>query len=120
MDKRIAGLLTAVGLAACSRAADATNTPSPGPASARVCTAPTDAAPELGTTFNVRFGERATIVSEGLTLKFDQVLGDSRCPVDVVCVWAGEARIVVHATHPPGPAADVPLSTRGAHSNEAM
>ena len=28
------------------------------------------------------------------TLKFKEVISDSRCPVDVTCVWAGELRIL--------------------------
>jgi hypothetical protein len=117
MDKRLAAVLTAVGLLACSGATDVSTVHSPGPVSAAVCTAPTTSAPELGTTFNVRFGEQATISSEGLTLKFNQLLGDSRCPVDVVCVWEGQAEILVRASHPPDPAADVQIHTRSDDPN---
>ena len=117
MDKRLAAVLTAFVLFACSGATDVSNVPNPGPVSAAVCTAPTASAPQLGTTFNVRFGEQATISSEGLTLKFDQLLGDSRCPVDVVCIWMGQAEILVHASHPPDPAADVQIRTRADEPN---
>ena len=32
---------------------------------------------------------------EGLQLKFDQVVSDSRCPSDVACIQAGEAVVAV-------------------------
>lgn len=32
---------------------------------------------------------------EGLQLKFDRVVSDSRCPSDVVCIQAGEAVVAV-------------------------
>ena len=31
----------------------------------------------------------------GLTVKFLAVTGDSRCPKDVVCVWAGQADVLL-------------------------
>lgn len=39
----------------------------------------------------VKFGE--SIVFEDYTVKFAEVLSDSRCPENVTCVWAGEAEI---------------------------
>ena len=40
-------------------------------------------------------GESASIDHTNLTLTFTGVTGDSRCPKDVVCVWAGEAIVVL-------------------------
>ena len=34
-------------------------------------------------------------MSDGLKVSFDAVRSDSRCPMDVYCVWAGDAVIVV-------------------------
>lgn len=115
MDARAALAFTAC-LVGCSGAKDVgSGTPMP----QTVCTTPTEHGPALGTTFNVRFGEQTTIASEGLTLKFDQILGDSRCPEDVLCIWAGEAKIVVRAVRPPGAAANLELSSSGNAPNEA-
>ena len=36
-----------------------------------------------------------TITMHGITMEFVQVLEDSRCPTDVVCVWAGQAIVSV-------------------------
>jgi hypothetical protein len=49
----------------------------------------------LGQPFGLRVGESATLAVEGLIVKFGGVLGDSRCPPNVQCIWAGNARIAI-------------------------
>ena len=34
--------------------------------------------------------------SRGLSVRFVSVIGDSRCPIDVICVWGGDAIVRVH------------------------
>ncbi len=46
---------------------------------------------ELDLEFTLAPGQSADIESDDLRVTFDGVLGDSRCPSDVTCVWAGEA-----------------------------
>lgn len=41
----------------------------------------------------MRIGESITI--DDLRLTFRSVEGDSRCPIDAVCVWAGDAEIAL-------------------------
>jgi len=48
----------------------------------------------IGQPFELRVGT-STTVEGGLTLTFDRVTTDSRCPMDVVCVWAGDAIVAV-------------------------
>ena len=48
---------------------------------------------ELGRAFAMKIGE--TIQLNDLRLTFRSVEGDSRCPVDAVCVWAGDAEIAL-------------------------
>jgi hypothetical protein len=43
--------------------------------------------------FTLSPGQTARIPAQGLEIRFDSVSGDSRCPDDVVCVWAGDASI---------------------------
>ena len=43
--------------------------------------------------FWLKFGENKFLQSEQLEIGFDELLGDSRCGEDVVCIWAGVARI---------------------------
>ena len=51
-----------------------------------------DTGPALGERFWLRAGESAAIRGERATVTFERVLSDSRCAVDVQCIWAGEAR----------------------------
>jgi len=45
----------------------------------------------LGIEFTLPAGKTAAISGESLSIKFNSVTGDSRCPSDVICIWAGEA-----------------------------
>lgn len=51
---------------------------------------------QLGVPFQLRVNQTATLSSENLQIKFLNVTGDSRCPIDVVCFWAGEVTIEVN------------------------
>ena len=43
----------------------------------------------------MQLGETVTIDGEPLSVAYDRLLEDSRCPEDVQCVWAGNARIAL-------------------------
>ena len=45
-----------------------------------------------------RLGESVELPGQGIGISFDQVLEDSRCPANVVCVWAGKAVIELTVT----------------------
>lgn len=77
-------LLTA--LAACS---SSTSTG----ADAKAQTSQTVTQREFGRAFDIKIGE--TIGVGDLRLTFNSVAGDSRCPIDAVCVWAGDAEIAL-------------------------
>ena len=38
----------------------------------------------------LRHGESRRVAGEQLSVRFTRVVTDSRCPIDVVCVWAGD------------------------------
>lgn len=38
------------------------------------------------------------VTTKGLTIEFVELVEDSRCPEDVQCVWAGNAKIKVRVT----------------------
>jgi hypothetical protein len=66
--------------------------PSTGPASVaphRDLTPPATAS--IGQPFELRLGESVQVDSDDLTVLFDQVVADSRCPVGIDCVWEGDA-----------------------------
>jgi len=46
---------------------------------------------ELGDPIYLQSGDSAYIHNENITIKFNRLVSDSRCPQGGVCVWAGEA-----------------------------
>ncbi|MGV9414640.1 hypothetical protein ACWDOP_32455 [Nocardia sp. NPDC003693] len=52
----------------------------------------------LGADFTLAPRDVAVADENRLRVRFDEVTGDSRCPEDVDCVWAGTATIVVTVT----------------------
>ena len=74
----LAGCAGSTGLARCE----------PGNPAEQVCA-------RLGEPFDVRVGQTAYIADTRLSLRVESVPEDSRCPRDVECVWAGNARVVL-------------------------
>jgi hypothetical protein len=52
---------------------------------------------ELGEPFELMFGQEASVEPEGITVRFESVDEDSRCPSDVVCIQQGQATITISA-----------------------
>ncbi|MBL4662765.1 MAG: hypothetical protein JKY22_04230 [Flavobacteriaceae bacterium] len=52
---------------------------------------------EIAVTPQITFkiGLETTVTSDGVAIQFHEVLEDSRCPENVQCVWAGQARVKV-------------------------
>ena len=55
--------------------------------------------PRAGEQFRLKFGQTALVAEGGLVIRFSDVREDSRCPVDVLCMWAGNAQIVLEVSH---------------------
>lgn len=75
-----------------------TPTATPTPAPAPPAPTPTASSPlmrsvPLGVAFTIQGGETVELATKHYLLTFVGVKNDSRCPSDVVCVWAGEATI---------------------------
>jgi hypothetical protein len=49
----------------------------------------------------MRAGSSVTLEG-GLTIAFDRVTSDSRCPMNAFCVWAGDAIVAVSLSQGPG------------------
>ena len=62
---------------------------------ASACKSPTSASP-TPTTVTLAPGQSAQ--TDGTTVTFVGVLSDSRCPIDAMCVWAGEAMAAFHVS----------------------
>ena len=50
--------------------------------------------------FRLKLGQAKILHSENLIVGFGELVGDSRCQEDVVCVWEGEARIKLYLLKP--------------------
>jgi hypothetical protein len=51
--------------------------------------------PKIGESFDLKIGKSVSIKDETLTFQFVNVPNDSRCPEDAVCVWAGNAAVII-------------------------
>ena len=49
--------------------------------------------PKVGEEFELAVHQTAQITAENISVTFQEVLEDSRCPVDVTCIWAGLAKV---------------------------
>ena len=61
--------------------------------------------------FELRPGQTASIEGTGLSVAFVSVPEDSRCPVDVQCVWAGNGGVSLVVTDASGAKSSVTLNT---------
>ena len=50
---------------------------------------------EPGASFTLAPGQTAAVKGTNIRIAFNKVREDSRCPVDVTCVWAGDAKIEI-------------------------
>lgn len=57
-----------------------------------------------GVAFSLPVGKTATVNGTSVRITFNRVTDDSRCPVDVQCVWAGDAKIELTITGQGAPA----------------
>jgi hypothetical protein len=48
-----------------------------------------------GVAFSLPVGKTAVVKGSGTRIIFNKVREDSRCPSDVTCVWAGDAKIEI-------------------------
>ncbi len=50
---------------------------------------------QTGESVSVKIGDSATLSRSKIAIKFVKLIEDSRCPVNVNCIWAGNAKIEV-------------------------
>jgi hypothetical protein len=72
----------------------------------------------LGREFTLAVGQSAVVDDTGLRVSLKGVPQDSRCPVDVQCVWEGDATVSVAAAGAPSPGAQYELHTSGRLARE--
>jgi hypothetical protein len=66
---------------------------------------------EPGARFEMSPGTTVTVQGTDLSVRFDRVVTDSRCPADALCVTAGDAELAFTFTRPGRPAGPVALRT---------
>jgi hypothetical protein len=71
----------------------------------------------LGREFTLAVGQ-SVVVDDEVRLTLKSVSDDSRCPVDVTCVWEGDATVSIEVITPT-PRADHELHTAARESREA-
>jgi len=78
----------------------------------------------IGQPFILTPGEEVDVGNMPLLVRFDEVLMDSRCPIDVTCFWEGEAatQLTLSAPDVEGEAVELhtPLSPLGSSSAEFL
>jgi len=60
---------------------------------------------------DLRSGQDVSVAEQKLKIKFIGVREDSRCPVGVNCIWAGNARIALKLAGGKGEAIEIELNT---------
>ena len=63
---------------------------------------------------------KSAALGDPVELRFDGVASDSRCPIDVVCIQAGDAVLRVHARRLPKAEASLVLHTQLSGSSAAF
>jgi hypothetical protein len=67
--------------------------------------------PSLGEPFDLAVGQSIVVGNQGLRVGFTGIASDSRCPLDVVCVWEGDAAAQIWAEKPSQQRDDFQLHT---------
>ncbi len=94
---RYANFLLAASLAACSSGGYGPTDPgSPSPSEGNV---------------SVGVGERVAVGATGVTIEFRAVTEESRCPLNVVCVWEGNGQVALTLASGYGAVRDATLNT---------
>lgn len=69
----------------------------------------TDLQPKLNEPFALEIGQSALFLEPAVTITFEAVPSDSRCPIDATCIWSGDGvvQLALHVGPPDGDGPDV-------------
>lgn len=68
----------------------------------------------------VRLGGRVSVAGTGWTIRFAQVVEDSRCPVDAQCIWAGQVIVRLLGEHSDGRVAALTLTLQAGERGSGL
>lgn len=85
------------------------------------CSGASPTAPDvpLDQPFDLPAGGSVVVTADRLRISFQEVRNDSRCAIDVVCVWEGDAEVVVRVETSPETHEEVVLHTSGRNETAA-
>jgi hypothetical protein len=69
------------------------------------------AQPSIGKPFDLKVGESVTVGTHGLTVGFDELVSDGRCPIGLLCFWEGDAATLLWSQRPGETRQDFQLHT---------
>ncbi len=75
--------------------------------------------PTLGKPFRLEFGQVAILESGGLRIQFLEITEDSRCPIDALCVWAGQVTVLLGISGGDQPPSLVEITLEGGKERQA-
>jgi hypothetical protein len=94
-------LFVALSVGACAGMGSATGTSGPPPSKDVV----------VGSDFDLAPGQSARVSGGAITISFKEVTEDSRCPLGVMCIWAGNAAVSLAVTDAAGTKSQVVVNT---------
>jgi hypothetical protein len=69
------------------------------------------AQPSVGKPFDLKVGQSVVVAGQELTVGFEELLGEGRCPIGVLCIWEGDAAVRIWASLPGASRGDFQLHT---------
>ncbi len=72
----------------------------------------------LNEEFKLKVGGKVLIRGSGIALTFNRIIEDSRCPINVYCIWTGRVTVELYATTMTGEIASIFLTIPGAETKE--
>ncbi|ANN16351.1 hypothetical protein SD37_12300 [Amycolatopsis orientalis] len=96
----LAGLACGAGSSAAREQPPATLPTLVQPAPAREQPQPAKSTVELGDTITLKAGETTEVASKDVSIRFTELVSDSRCAQGMVCVWEGEAVVALTLAEP--------------------
>jgi hypothetical protein len=87
---------------------------------AAACSSPNEPGGAFHTELTLRPGQVTAVASTPLSVGFERVASDSRCPADALCIQSGDALVVLRVSIDGRGAADIHLRTRGGTTGENL
>ncbi len=98
MKTRILPAIAILAATAVMTACSADDEPTPRPRATPTLPGPSPTYVAAGRQFTLQQGRSVEIAAAHIRVSFDQIVNDSRCPVDVTCIRAGDATVALNVS----------------------